>query len=46
MPTTVHFGLQQYLPDELVGKVYYKAKDTGSYERAIKEFMDKLKKEK
>ena len=36
---------QQYLPDELVGKVYYKAKDTGSYERAIKEFMKKLKDE-
>ena len=37
---------QQYLPDELLGKHYYNPKDTGSYERAIKEFMDKLKKEK
>ncbi len=36
---------QQYLPDELIGKVYYNAKDTGSYERAIKEFMKKLKDE-
>ena len=36
---------QQYLPDELVGKHYYNPKDTGSYERAIKEFMEKLKKE-
>ena len=36
---------QQYLPDELLGKVYYNAKDTGSYERAIKEFMKKLKDE-
>ncbi len=36
---------QQYLPDELLGKTYYNAKDTGSYERAIKEFMKKLKDE-
>ena len=36
---------QQYLPDELLNKVYYNAKDTGSYERAIKEFMKKLKDE-
>ena len=36
---------QQYLPDELINTVYYEAKDTGSYERAIKEFMEKLKKE-
>jgi len=36
---------QQYLPDELIGKTYYNAKDTGSYERAIKEFMKKLKDE-
>ena len=35
---------QQYLPDELIDKVYYNPKDTGSYERAIKEFMEKLKK--
>ncbi len=34
---------QQYMPDELLGKVYYHPKDTGSYERAIKEFMKKLK---
>ena len=34
---------QQYMPNELLGKVYYKPKDTGSYERAIKEFMKKLK---
>ncbi len=34
---------QQYMPDELLGKVYYNPKDTGSYERAIKEFMKKLK---
>ena len=34
---------QQYMPDELLGTVYYEAKTTGSYERAIKEFMKKLK---
>ena len=34
---------QQYMPDELLGKSYYSPKDTGSYERAIKEFMKKLK---
>ena len=37
---------QQYLPDELKDKVYYKAKNTGSYERAIIDFMKKLKEEK
>jgi len=34
---------QQYMPDELLGRTYYKPKETGSYERAIKEFMKKLK---
>ena len=34
---------QQYLPDPLKDKVYYKPKNTGSYERAIKEFMKHLK---
>ena len=37
---------QQYMPDELLGKIYYNAKDTGSYERAIKEYMKKLKETK
>lgn len=37
---------QQYLPDELLGKTYYNPKDTGSYEKAIKEFMKKLKENK
>ena len=36
---------QQYMPDELLGKVYYKPKDTGQYERAIKKFMEELKKD-
>ena len=34
---------QQYLPDELIDKKYYNPKDTGSYERAITEYMKKLK---
>ncbi len=34
---------QQYMPDELLGKKYYKPKDTGSYERAIEKFMKELK---
>lgn len=34
---------QQYMPDELKDKVYYHPKSTGSYERAIKDFMKKLK---
>lgn len=34
---------QQYLPDELIDKVYYNPKDTGTYERGIKEFLNKLK---
>ena len=36
---------QQYLPDELINKKYYKPKDTGSYERAIIKFMKELKEE-
>ena len=36
---------QQYLPDEIKDKIYYEPKDTGSYERAIKDFMKKLKEE-
>lgn len=34
---------QQYMPNELLGKVYYKPKDTGAYERAIAEYLKKLK---
>ena len=34
---------QQYMPNSLLDKVYYRPKDTGAYERAIKEFMAKLK---
>lgn len=35
---------QQYLPDELVGTVFYKPTDNG-YERNIKEHMDKIHRE-
>ena len=31
------------MPDELKDKIYYEPKETGSYERAIKEYMKKLK---
>ena len=33
---------QQYMPDELLGKKYYRPKDTGSYERSIEKFMKEL----
>lgn len=36
------FVKQQYMPDELLGKKYYKPKDTGNYERAIEKFMKEL----
>ncbi len=36
---------QQYLPDELEDRIYYEPKDTGSYERAIKEYIKKIKQE-
>ena len=39
------YVIQQYLPDELLNKVYYKPKDTGSYERGIIEHMKKIKSE-
>lgn len=35
---------QQYLPDELIDKIYYNPKTTGNYEKGIIEFMNKLKK--
>ena len=37
------FVHQQYMPNELLGKVYYTPYDTGSYERGIKKFMEELK---
>lgn len=39
-----HYVKQQYLPDELVGKVYYEPTAQG-YERRIREWLDYLKKE-
>jgi putative ATPase len=37
------FVKQQYLPSELIGKTYYKGKETGKYERALLERYDWLK---
>lgn len=34
---------QQYMPDALADRVYYTPKNTGSYERAIAEYMKRLK---
>lgn len=34
---------QQYMPEALNGKVYFEAKSTGKYEKALKEYMKKLK---
>lgn len=34
---------QQYMPNELLNKTYYTPKETGSYERAIKDYMKKIK---
>lgn len=34
---------QQYLPDEMIDKVYYFAKETGKYERALKNRNELLK---
>lgn len=34
---------QQYLPDDLVDKVYYEPKENGSYEKGVKEYLKKLK---
>lgn len=37
------FIKQQYMPDALLGKHYYKPKTTGSYERAIEAYLKELK---
>ncbi|WP_138159313.1 replication-associated recombination protein A [Peptoniphilus catoniae] len=37
-----HYVDQQYLPDELKGKIYYEPTDNG-YEKKIKEFLNSLK---
>ncbi len=34
---------QQYLPDDLKNKIYYKGKDTGKYERALKDRNKQIK---
>ena len=35
---------QQYLPDNLIGKEYYKAKLTSKYEKSLNEIYEKIKK--
>ena len=39
-----HYVKQQYLPDELAGRKFYKPSDMG-YEKKLKEYMEKIKKE-
>ncbi len=39
-----HYVEQQYLPDELVGRVFYAPSDNG-YEKKIKEYLQKIKEE-
>ena len=39
-----HYVKQQYLPDELVGRSFYKPSEMG-YEKRLKEYLEKIKKE-
>lgn len=39
-----HYVKQQYLPDELVGRTFYHLSDMG-YEKQLKEYLEKIKKE-
>lgn len=39
-----HYVKQQYLPDEMVGRVFYEPSDNG-YEKNIKEYFNKIKKD-
>ena len=39
-----HFVKQQYLPDNLVGKKYFKPQNTSKYEEGLKNVYDKLQK--
>lgn len=39
-----HYVKQQYLPDELVGRVFYAPSDNG-YEKKMKEYLKKIKEE-
>lgn len=45
-PHDYHFDYvhQQYMPDSLLGKKYYKPKDTSSYEKSIKDYLEFLNK--
>lgn len=37
-----HFVVQQYLPDNLIGKKYFKPQDTSPNERMLKQILEKL----
>ena len=39
-----HFVVQQYLPDNLIGKKYFKPQDTSPNERMLKQILEKLDK--
>ena len=39
-----HYVTQQYLPDELLGRTFYKLSDMG-YEAKLKEYMEKIRRE-
>jgi putative ATPase len=39
-----HYVSQQYLPDELLGRTFYKLSDMG-YEAKLKEYMEKIRRE-
>lgn len=39
-----HYVKQQYLPDELVGRIFYEPSEQG-YEKKIKEYFEKIRKE-
>ncbi len=39
-----HYVVQQYLPDELVGRVFYEPTDNG-YEKVMKEHMERIRSE-
>ncbi len=39
-----HYVKQQYLPDEMMGRVFYEPSDNG-YEKNIKEYFNKIKKD-
>ena len=39
-----HYVKQQYLPDELIGTVFYEPTELG-YEKQVRQYMDKIRRE-